>query len=134
FNRSIQSHLLESRSKPKSGPEISTRQIEFFRKPLSGSYKTSGNTADVLGAAGAWLFQVCLVHVVKVTDPRGVGVIPNDAVFGGVEAQVGLGACFAESLNHLRCELSDAGFAEESVKYSHERRLRLVGPIGFDIP
>ncbi|MGO9466959.1 MAG: hypothetical protein ACLQVF_22685, partial [Isosphaeraceae bacterium] len=79
---------------------------------LSGRYKTSGNTADVLGAAGAWLFQVCLVHVVKVSDPRGVGVIPNDAIFRSVEAQVGLVAGFVESLNHRLSEIRNAGFAE----------------------
>ncbi len=56
---------------------------------------------------------------VKVSDPRGVGVIPNNSIFRSVEAQVGLVTGLAESLNHRLCEDRDARFAEESVKYSH---------------
>jgi hypothetical protein len=69
---------------------------------------------------GTWLIQVCLVEIRKVDGPLGIGVAANNTVFRGVEAQVRLVAYFAESLNHLLCETRNAGFAEQSVKYSHD--------------
>jgi hypothetical protein len=66
--------------------------------------------------SGTWLPKVHLIHIFQVSDPWIVGVVPNDAVFRGVEAQVGLVAGFAECLDHFRCEICDAGCAEEAVK------------------
>jgi hypothetical protein len=60
--------------------------------------------------------QVRLIHVGQVDCPRRIGAAANDAVFRGIEAEVGNIADFAEGPYHLLCESGNAGLAEKAVE------------------